>query len=160
MTECDSQMANTYSQITIQVIFVVKRRECLLKKEIRENLYRYITGIIKNENQKLLAIGGVSDHIHLLIGLKPDKKISELVKEIKANSSRWINENHLINERFEWQSGYAVFSYTNSQQRVLIDYILNQETHHKEKTFREEYVKVLNEFNVEYEEKYLFEQVE
>ena len=153
-------MANTFSQIYIQVVFAVKGRENLINKDWKDELYMYITGICKNNHQKLIAINGVSDHIHILIGLKPSMAISDLVKDIKAYSSRFINEKQWIKGKFSWQEGYGAFSYGHSQLDTVIKYIQNQEAHHATKTFKEEYLAFLAKFEVEYDEKYLFEWIE
>jgi len=152
-------MANTYSQIYIHIVFAVKGRQNLISKNWNEELYKYITGIITNEEQKLIAINGMSDHIHILVGLKPTKSISDLVRDIKANSSRFINDKKWINGKFEWQTGFGAFSYNHSQLTNVINYIQNQEKHHTTKTFKEEYVEFLESFDVEYKNEYLFEDV-
>ena len=153
-------MANTYSQIYIQIIFAVKGRENLIKKEKREELHKYITGIVSNRDQKLLAIFAMSDHVHILVGMKPNIALSDLVRDIKAGSSKFINENKWINGKFNWQEGYGGFSYSKSHLDNVIKYILNQEEHHKKQTFKEEYHSFLEKFKIEYNEKYLFEWIE
>ena len=149
-------MANTYTQIYIHIVFAVKGRQNLISKNWNEELYKYITGIITNEDQKLIVINGMPDHIHILIGLKPNKALSDLVRDIKANSSRFINEKRWINGKFEWQTGFGAFSYNHSQLTNVINYIQNQEEHHKKKTFKQEYLQFLKKFGIEYDEKYLF----
>jgi putative transposase len=153
-------MANTYSQIHIQIIFAVKGREQLIKEGHREGLQKYITGIITNKNQKLLAIYCMPDHTHIFMGLRPNIAISDLVRDIKANSSSYITENDLTKSAFSWQEGYGVFSYSKSQVDAVVKYVLNQAEHHKKRTFREEYIDFLQKFEIEYDEKYLFEWVE
>ena len=153
-------MANTYSQIHIQIIFTVKGREQLIKEEHREELQKYITGIITNKNQKLLAIYCMPDHTHIFMGVRPNIAISDLVRDIKANSSSYITENNLTKKTFSWQEGYGVFSYSKSQVDTVVKYILNQAEHHKKRTFREEYVDFLQKFEIEYDEKYLFDWIE
>jgi REP element-mobilizing transposase RayT len=153
-------MANTYSQIYIQVVFAVQGRQSLISSEWKEDLYKYITGIITNHEQKLIAIGGVSDHIHILIGLKPNFEISKLVQEIKANSSRFINKRQFVRGKFSWQEGFGAFSYSRSQLDVVIRYIENQEKHHANKSFKKEFTEFLEYFEIEYDEKYLFEWLE
>ncbi|MFA9187625.1 IS200/IS605 family transposase [Flavobacterium sp. FBOR7N2.3] len=153
-------MANTYSQIYIQIVFAVKGRENLITKEIREELHKFITGIVSNRGQKLLAIFAMPDHVHILIGLKPNITISDLVRDIKAGSSKFINDSKWINGKFNWQEGYGAFSYSKSHLDNVIKYILNQEEHHKKQTFKEEYLAFLEKFEIEYEEKYLFEWIE
>ena len=150
-------MANTYTQITIHIVFAVKNRENIIRKSYREELYKYITGIIKNKDQKLLSINGVADHIHILVGLTPSMAISDLVRDIKNNSSRYINEKRWIPGKFQWQEGFGAFSYSRSQRPEVIAYIENQENHHKRTTFREEYLKILKKFDVEFDDKYVFE---
>ncbi|MEX0996541.1 MAG: IS200/IS605 family transposase [Flavobacteriaceae bacterium] len=149
-------MANTYTQIHIHFVFAVKFRNALVRPSFKDELYKYITGVIQNNNHKLLAINGMPDHIHILIGLRPSQSISDLMQEVKANSSRWINQKGFLKCKFEWQEGYGAFSYSKSQLKKVILYIENQEKHHKKKTFLEEYEDILKKFEVEYEEKYLF----
>jgi len=149
-------MPNTYSQIYIQAVFAVQERANLIQPEWREELYKYITGIITNKGQKLIAIGGVADHVHILIGIKPDYKISDLIRDIKANSSRFINQKGFLRGKFYWQEGFGAFSYSRSQLDDVAKYILNQQKHHAKKTFKQEYIEFLNHFEVEYDEKYLF----
>ena len=152
-------MANTYSQLYIHIVFAVKGRQNLIETVWKDEIYKVITGIITNKQQKLIAINGMPDHIHILIGLKPDKSISDLVRDIKANSSKFINNQKWINGKFEWQTGFGAFSYSHSQLTNVINYIQNQEQHHKTKTFKEEYVEFLKLFNVEFKNEYLFEDV-
>ncbi|MDQ7816255.1 MAG: IS200/IS605 family transposase [Melioribacteraceae bacterium] len=149
-------MANTYSQLYIHVVIVVKGRESLITTHIRDDLYKYISGIISNKNQKLLAIGGMPDHLHIFISMNPDMKLSDLVRDIKANSSKWINENRFVKGKFNWQEGYGAFSYAKSQRDKVIKYIMNQERHHHKKSFREEYIDMLKKYDISYAEKYLF----
>ncbi|MDQ3180507.1 MAG: IS200/IS605 family transposase [Acidobacteriota bacterium] len=150
-------MANTYSQIYIQIVFAVHGRENLIEFQWREELYKYIAGIIKNHNQKLIAIGGVADHIHILLGIEPNIALSDLVRDIKANSSRFINEKKFVRGKFSWQEGFGAFSYSRSQIDAVVKYIQNQENHHAEKSFKEEYKDFLQKFEVEFNERYLFE---
>jgi putative transposase len=152
-------MANTYTQLYVQIVFAVKGRQNLISKIWKHELYKYITGIVTNEGQKLIAINGMLDHIHILIGLKPNKALSDLVRDIKANSSRFINEKKWINGKFEWQTGFGAFSYNHSQLTNVINYIQNQEEHHKKKTFKEEYVDFLKAFDIDYNNQYLFDDV-
>ncbi|WDF64637.1 IS200/IS605 family transposase [Flavobacterium sp. KACC 22763] len=152
-------MANTYTQIHIHFVFAVKYRRAMIHKNWKDELFKYISGIIKNNNHKLLAIKGVSDHIHILIGIRPVQSISELMKSVKQNSSKWINENKFANNHFEWQEGYGAFSYSKSQLNAVIAYIENQEQHHKKKTFREEYINFLEKFEVDYDEKFIFKEL-
>ncbi|GGA76127.1 transposase [Flavobacterium palustre] len=153
-------MANTYSQIYIQIVFAVKGRQNLIIKENREELHKFITGIVSNREQKLLAIFAMPDHVHILVGMKPNISISDLVRDIKAASSKFINDSKWINGKFNWQEGYGAFSYSKSQLDNVIKYILNQEKHHKKQTFKEEYHSFLEKFEIKYDEKYLFEWIE
>ncbi len=153
-------MANTYSQIYIQIVFSVKGRQNLIAGEHREELHKYITGIVRNRDQKLISIFSMPDHIHLLIGLKPSIAISDLVRDVKADSSKFINGKNWCRGRFNWQEGFGAFSYSRSQIDNVVKYILNQEEHHRKKSFREEYVHFLKKFEIDYEEKYLFEWIE
>jgi len=150
-------MPNTYSQITIQIVFAVKGRENILHQDLRPELFKYITGIIKGKNQIPLAVNGWKDHVYLLFGLSPHISVSEMARDIKANSSKWINENNLIKGKFNWQDGYGAFSYSRSQRDDVIKYIVNQENHHAVKTFKEEYLDMLRKSEIEYDDKYLFE---
>ena len=151
------KMANTYTQIYLQIIFAVKGRQSLLPKSNNDELQKYITGIIKNNGQKLLAINNMPDHIHIFIGFGTTITISDLLRDIKANSSRFINEKRWFPGRFEWQKGYGAFSYSRSQLDNVVKYVMNQQQHHKRRTFREEYIDFLQKFEVEYNPKYLFE---
>ncbi len=153
-------MANTYSQVYLHIVFAVKGRQNLIGTEIREELHKYITGIVTNRDQKLLSIFCMPDHTHILIGIKPSINISDFVRDIKAGSSKFINEKKLIKGRFNWQEGFGVFSYSRSQIDTVIKYIQNQEKHHRKKTFKEEYVEFLKKFSVQYDEKYLFEWID
>lgn len=153
-------MPNTYSQIYIQIIFAVKGRQNLIAKQHRERLHKYITGIIQRREQKALAIFSMPDHTHLLIGLKPSIAISDLVRDVKSGSSKFINDNNWIPSKFNWQEGFGAFSYSKSQLDNVIKYILNQKEHHKKKTFKDEYISFLRNFEVDYNEHYLFEWLE
>src|ERR1700712_246159 len=128
-------MANTYTQIHIQVIFAVKKRTGLIQKEWKDELYKYITGIIQTYGHKLLAINGMPDHLHAFFGMRPVQSLSDLMQDIKGSSSKWINEGKLIKERFEWQEGYGAFSYSKSQATRVIQYVQNQEEHHRKMSF-------------------------
>lgn len=152
-------MADTYSQLYIQIVFAVKGRQNLISKNRKDEIYKYITGIITNQKQKLIAINGMPDHIHILVGIKPNISLSDLVRDIKSNSSKFINEQKWINGKFEWQTGFGAFSYGQSQLTSVIKYIENQEQHHKTKTFKEEYVAFLKLFNVDFKNEYLFDDV-
>lgn len=150
-------MPGTFSQIYIQIVFAVKGRENLIAKTYKDELHKYIAGIITNKGHKSIIVNGVSDHIHAFVGLKPAMAISDLVRDIKNNSTNFINDKNFVNGRFSWQEGYGAFSYAHSQVEQVYDYILNQEEHHRRKTFKEEYLDFLMKFNVEYNEKYLFD---
>jgi len=152
-------MAGTYSQIYLQFIFVVKRRDNLLKREWREEVFKYISGIISEKGHKSIIVNGVEDHVHCFVGFKPAGVISDLMRDIKNNSSKFINERKFLKVKFSWQPGYAVFSYSHSQVERVYDYILNQEKHHQNKTFQEEYVEFLEKYGVSYDPKYLFDVV-
>ena len=153
-------MANTYTQLLVQVVFAVKHRESKVTEEIRVPLEKYMTGIIQNNKHKMLAIYCMPYHCHILVGLHPAQSISDLVRDIKSNTAKWINENKHTPSKFNWQEGYGAFSYAKSQLDVVVKYILNQPTHHRRKTFKEEYLNFLEKFNVEYDHKYLFEWIE
>ena len=153
-------MAGTYSQIYIQIIFAVAERENILQSTWRDNVFKYISGIIKEKNQKPIIVNGVSDHVHAFIGLKPSMKISDLVRDIKNNSTNFINNNNLVPGKFYWQEGYGAFSYGRSQIDDVYKYILNQEQHHKKRSFKEEYMEFLKKFEIPFEEKYLFKWIE
>lgn len=150
-------MANTYSQISIHSVFAVKGRENLITRDWRDDLHRYISGIITAKGAKSLAVGGWKDHVHVFFGMPVTTCISDFMSIIKANSSKWINEQLFLKGKFQWQSGYGAFSYSKSQRDKVIKYIMAQEEQHRIKTFREEYLQMLIDFGVTYEEKYLFE---
>jgi putative transposase len=149
-------MANTYTQIYIHIVFAVEGRQNLIGPEHNDELQKYITGIVSAQNQKLIAINNMPDHIHLLIGLRPDSALSDLVGDIKTGSSKFINKQHWVRGRFAWQEGFGAFSYSRSQLGAVIRYIENQQKHHAKKSFREEYVELLEKFNVDYDPRYLF----
>ena len=150
-------MAGTFSQIYIQVVFAVNGRENLLQKPWREEVFKYMAGIIKGKNQKPIIVNGVTNHVHLFIGLKPSIALSDLVRDIKNNSSNFINNQKFVRGKFSWQEGFGSFSYGHSQIEQVYHYILNQEIHHHKKTFKEEYLEFLHKFEIEYDEKYLFD---
>ncbi|MDQ6528657.1 IS200/IS605 family transposase [Flavobacterium sp. LHD-85] len=152
-------MANTYSQLYIQIVFAVKGRQNLISKNWKNEIFKYITGIITNQKQKLIAINGMPDHIHILVGIKPNISVSDLVRDIKSSSSKFINEQKWINGKFEWQTGFGAFSYGHSQLTPVIKYIENQEEHHKTKTFKEEYIAFLKLFNIDFKNEYLFDDI-
>lgn len=149
-------MANTYTQIHVHVVFAVKFRNGLIQKNWKDDLYKYITGIVQLNNHKMIIINGVSDHVHALVGVRPDQSLSELVQRVKAGSGKWINDNKLTGSRFEWQEGFGAFAYSKTGLRNVIPYIENQEVHHQKKTFREEYIQMLDYYGIDYNEKYIF----
>lgn len=150
-------MSSTFSQIYIQIVFAVKGRENLIQPNWEEELYKYISGIVRNKEQKLLAINGMPDHIHFLIGMRPTCCLSDLVREIKKSSNQFINERKFLKNSFYWQEGYGAFSYSHSALDKVIRYIGNQKEHHKKQTFREEYLEFLTKFQIEYKEEFLFD---
>jgi putative transposase len=152
-------MANTYTQIHIHAIFAVQNRVSLISDKWKERLYQYISGIIQNNGHKLLVINGMPDHIHILFGMRPIQSLSDLMQDIKGDSSKWINNNKLTIGKFSWQEGYGSFSYSKSQLSAIADYIEKQEQHHKRNTFVEEYIKLLNDFDIIFDEKYIFKPV-
>jgi len=153
-------MANTYTQIYIQVVFAVHGRQNLIRPEHKEEIHKYITGIVTRHDQKLLAIHAMPDHVHILIGLKPSMALSDLVREIKTGATNHINANRWVAGRFAWQEGFGAFSYSHSQLTDVIRYIQNQEEHHARKGFQEEYLEFLERFNVAHDERYLFQPME
>jgi REP element-mobilizing transposase RayT len=153
-------MANTYTQLYVQAVFPVKNRACLLNKDIRDQVFSYCSGIIKECEHKPIIVNGYLDHVHIFFGLNPKHSISDLMGTIKANSSKFINDNKLTTGKFEWQKGYGAFSYAKSQIDSVYKYILNQELHHQKRTFKEEYLDFLNKFEVDYDERYLFDWLE
>ena len=152
-------MANTYSQIHIQTVFAVQNRQCLIRNQWKDELYKYITGIIQNNNHKVLQINGMPDHIHILFGMRPTQSLSDLMKQVKQDSSKWINDQKLVKGKFSWQAGYGAFSYSKSQLPKLIRYIKNQEQHHKKVSLQDEYLQLLKESNIEFDDRYIFKNV-
>ncbi len=150
-------MANTFTQLRTHIIFAVKKRESMIPKQHREQVQKYITGLIQKRKHKLLAIFCMPDHIHIFIGQQPAQSISDLVEEIKTASTKFIKKQKWMPFVFAWQRGYGAFSHSKSQTDIVVNYVLNQEEHHKKKTFREEYISILEKLEVEFEEKYLFE---
>lgn len=153
-------MANTYTQIHIHAVFAVQNRNCVIDTKWSDELYRYITGIVQNNNHKLLAINGMPDHVHLLIGLRPTQSISDLMQDIKGNSSRWINEKKFLRGKFRWQEGFGAFSYSKSELNSVIRYIKNQQEHHRKKRFQAEYLDLLKKFEMDYDDRYIFKPVD
>lgn len=153
-------MANTYTQVHIQVVFAVKNRQCLIKKEWKDRLYKYMTGIIQHYGHKVLQINGVADHVHILFGMRPTQSLSDLMKQVKQDSSQWINESGFVRGRFSWQAGYGAFSYSKSAVPHVIRYIANQESHHSKQSFKDEYRSLLIDYGIDFKEEYLFDWVE
>jgi putative transposase len=152
-------MANTYHQIYLQMVFAVKYRNAVIDKAWRSQLLGVIGNLINEANCKTIIVNGVEDHVHCFVGLRPVVSVSELMKTVKAKSSKYINDHNLTTKRFEWQEGYGVFSYHQSLVDTVYKYIQNQEAHHKVQTFSEEYLGLLKEFNVEYDEQYIFQEL-
>ena len=150
-------MANTYTQIYIQYVFSVKNRETMILPEYNEKLQKYISGIIANRKSKILAINNMPDHIHILISQHPSISISKMAQKIKNNSSKMINDEKWFSHKFGWQTGYGAFSYGKTQTKAVKEYIFNQQEHHKQHTFKEEYLKLLEIFEIDFDEKYVFE---
>ena len=150
-------MAGSFSQIYIHAVFAVKGRANLLNKNWRHEVFKYISGIIENKNQKSIIVNGVADHVHIFVGLKPSMALSDLMRDVKNNTTNFINEKKWLPGKFTWQEGYGAFSYSHSQLNNVYQYILNQEEHHKRQTFKEEYLALLNKYEIPYEERFLFE---
>jgi REP element-mobilizing transposase RayT len=150
-------MANTYHQVYIQVVFAVKYREAVIANEWKSKVFGVIGNLINETGCKTIIVNGVEDHVHCFLGLKPSVSISELMKTVKAKSSKYINDHNLTKSRFEWQEGYGAFSYSHSQIDAVYKYIVNQEEHHKKQTLKDEYLEFLDKFEVPFDEKYIFE---
>jgi len=153
-------MPNTYTQIHIHAVFAVQNRISLISKSWEQRLYQYITAIIQNYGHKVLAINGMPDHIHVLFGMRPSQSLSDLMRDIKGDSSVWINENRLIAGKFSWQEGYGAFSFSKSQLSAVANYIETQEYHHQKNSFIEEYRKILKDFDIEFDDKYIFKSID
>jgi putative transposase len=150
-------MANTYNQVYIQIVFAVKYREAVLHKDWRNEVFAVIGNLINGTGCKTIIVNGIEDHVHCFIGLKPTVSISELMKTVKAKSSKYINDKKFLLNRFEWQEGYGAFSYSHSQIKSIYNYVANQEEHHKKESFKNEYVEFLDKFEIPYDERYIFE---
>ncbi len=150
-------MANTYSQVNIHCVFTVYGRENAITRNFREDLFKYMWGILKNDNVYPLAIGGWKDHVHVFFELPMDKKVSDIMSHLKSVSSKWVNGHTWVKGKFRWQNGYGAFSYSRSQRNNVIQYIMKQEEHHSIKTFKQEYLELLEKFGIEFREEYLFE---
>jgi putative transposase len=153
-------LANTYTQVYLHIVFAVKHRDTLISSSWKERLHKYMTGIIRNQGHKLIAINTMPDHVHIFIGMKPDAALSDLVRDIKRDSTNFVNNGIKLKGKFGWQEGFGAFSYSHSQIDSVVKYILNQEEHHHRKTFREEYETMLKDFAVEYNDRYVFEWIE
>lgn len=153
-------MANTYSQIYIQIVFAVQNRNALIQPNWEADLYKYITGIVQNKGQKMLSINGTSNHIHFFIGLKPSCCLSDLVREIKKSSNSFIKEKKFSKFNFQWQEGFAAFSYSQSQLSDVVKYIENQKTHHNKRTFKEEYLSFLKAFEIDFKDEFVFDWID
>lgn len=153
-------MANTYTQIHLQLIFAVQNRVSLIDPKWENQLHKYLTGIVQNHDHKMLIVNGMPDHLHLVIGMRPVQSLSNLMQIVKKDSSKWINDNQFVKGKFSWQEGYGAFSYSKSQLPRLINYVENQKAHHAKKTFLKEYVEFLDKFEVAYEDRYLFHEVQ
>lgn len=150
-------MPGTFSQIYIQTVFAVRGRQSLIHQSWENHLYKYITGIVQSKNQKMIAINGMPDHIHILIGMKPTCCLSDLVREIKKSSNDYINYNQFCRSKFIWQEGYGAFSYSQTSLQDIINYVHNQKEHHKKQSFKDEYLSLLSHYNIDYKSEYLFE---
>jgi len=146
-----------FNQMYVQLVFAVQNRENLLRKDLRPRIFEYMSGIITSLKQKPIIVNGVQDHVHILVGLNPNEKLSDLVAHIKRDSTKFINSKSLFNGKFQWQDGYGAFSCNRSQLNKVYNYILNQEEHHRVKSFREEYIEFLKEYGIKYDEKFLFD---
>ena len=153
-------MSNTYTQLQIHLVFALKYRAAMIQKEWKDRLHQYITGIIQNNEHKMLQINSMPDHIHIFIGMRPHQAISALVQNVKAESSKWIKENKFCKSSFAWQEGFGAFSYSKTHVADIIRYIQNQEAHHKKETFLDEYRKMLKAFEIDYDERYIFKELE
>ena len=152
-------MANTYTQIHIHTVFAVQNRMSLINSSWQDELYKYITGIVQKHGHKLLIINGRPDHLHMLVGMRPIQSLSDLIQDVKGNSSKWINQKRLVKGKFSWQEGFGAFSYSKSQLPQVIKYIERQDEHHSRKTFLQEYQQMLKNFQVEFDTRYIFQEV-
>jgi REP element-mobilizing transposase RayT len=150
-------MANTYTQFNLHIVFSVKGRANLLTDNIRPELFKYISGTINNQKHYSLAVNGYKDHVHIFFEYNPVFSVSDLIRDVKSSSSKWLNDQHLFEGKFRWQEGYGGFSYSKSQRDHVIKYIMTQEEHHKSETFRKEYLKLLYDFEIEFKNEYIFE---
>ncbi len=153
-------MANTYTQIHIQCVIAVKYRASQIRPEWKDQLEKFITGILQNYGHKMLAIYAMPDHLHLFFGFRPNQSLADLMRIVKSESTKWINDKQFTNAVFNWQEGYGAFSYSRSHVEKVVEYVLNQQEHHHNKTFLEEYEQFLKQFNIEYDQKYIFKSPE
>jgi REP element-mobilizing transposase RayT len=152
-------MANTFTQIYLHLVFAVQNRISLIRPEWKDELYKYITGIVQNNGHKLIAINGMPNHLHIAVGYKTRQLIPDLLQDIKGDSSKWINKRKFVRGKFNWQEGYAAFSFSHSHIDRIVKYILNQEQHHKKKTFHDEYIELLKKYNIQFNEKYILKDI-
>ncbi|HMB41968.1 MAG TPA: IS200/IS605 family transposase [Balneolaceae bacterium] len=152
-------MANTYTQLYIQFIFAVQNRKNLIRPQWEPALHKYITGIVQNKSHKMIAINGMPDHLHMFIGYRPAESFAELMKVVKGESSKWITDHGFVKGRFRWQEGYGAFSYSCSHIDRVYHYVMNQKKHHQRKSFREEYLELLDKYGVDYDERFTFKKV-
>lgn len=153
-------MSNTYTQIHIQCVFAVKYRDAVINRSWKERLHKYIIAIVNNNGHKALSINSMPDHLHLFFGMRPKQSLSDLMQLVKGDSSEWINKQKLVSVKFRWQDGYGAFSYSKSHTDAVVKYILNQDEHHRKKTFLEEYQEMLKKFEVDYNDQYIFKELE
>ena len=153
-------MANTFTQLYVHLIFAVKGRENIISSKFKDELYKYICGIVNVNHQKVYSINAMPDHVHILLSTKPNCLLSDLMRDIKASSSKWINDNKFVIGKFQWQEGFGAFSVSQSQVDKVIAYINNQEKHHQKLSFKEEYTGLLKSYKIEFDEKYIFDWVE
>ncbi len=156
-------MSNTYTQIHIQCVFAVKYRDAVIDKQWQHRLHKYIIAIVNNNDHRLLAINSMPDHLHLFFGMRPAQSLADLMRMVKAESSEWINNEKLVRGKFRWQEGYGAFSYSKSQMDAVVKYVINQQEHHRKKTFKtflEEYKEFLQKFGIDYREEYIFKEME
>ena len=153
-------MANTYTQIYLQIVIVVKYRQYLIPSAKKDHLYKYMTGIIQKRGHKLLTINGIPDHVHILIGFNPDKNLTDAIKEVKRCSTNFMNNQKWFKGKFLWQRGYGCFSYSRSHLNMIIKYIEDQEKHHQKRSFKEEYIELLKRYEVDFDDRYLFDDLQ
>lgn len=153
-------MSNTYTQIHLQCVFAVRYRDAVINPSWKERLHNYIIAIIQNNGHKVLAINSMPDHLHLFFGMRPNQSLSDLIQLVKGDSSEWINKQKLVAGKFRWQEGYGAFSYSKSHTNAVVKHVLEQEKHHHKKTFLEEYTELLQKFEIDFDERYIFKEME